>query len=357
MVRELLPDVRRTVFRPSIVLGDSRRPETTQFDMVRAFVFLAGLPVLPFRSTDRIDIVPVDYVAESVVALHQKPNPEHEIYHLSSGTRSETFGQLTHALAESAGKMEPLFWPGLERNFSSDRELAVEFSRPDWPQRVSVESVHAVSRVGHGIREFARRGGNGPRAGTIFQILLSAAAIQPRSSFLLSLPAMARASRRGPRRRRSGRRGVRARVAPMMDLVLEALDQLVHRTLQRALEVWRGAPLAARREAETALCRIQRHAQHGLGRSRRGNAAAGSARAGREQSGAQRDVSESGLEPRLFWRRAPGTSSGHLSAVSVPRSAAASRRDRLRRLDVQKQIRGCAHHDVHRRAGNRFGRK
>src|SRR3984885_693153 len=119
MVRELLPDGPRTVFRPRVVLGDSRRPETTQFDMVRAFVFLAGLPVLPFRSTDRIDIVPVDYVAESIVALHQKPNPTHEIYHLSSGTGSETFTRLTRALAESAGKMEPMYWPGLERNFSS----------------------------------------------------------------------------------------------------------------------------------------------------------------------------------------------------------------------------------------------
>jgi thioester reductase-like protein len=119
MVRELLPDVSRTVFRPSIVLGDSRRPETTQFDMVRAFVFLAGLPVLPFRPTDRIDIVPVDYVAESVVELHQKDNPEHEIYHLSSGTGSETFGQLTQVLAQSAGKMKPMFWPGLEGKFST----------------------------------------------------------------------------------------------------------------------------------------------------------------------------------------------------------------------------------------------
>jgi thioester reductase-like protein len=118
MVRELLPDVSRIVFRPSIVLGDSRRPETTQFDMVRAFVFLAGLPILPFRPSDRIDIVPVDYVAESIVALHQKPNPEHEIYHLSSGRGSETFSQLTRALAESAGKMQPMFWPGLERNFA-----------------------------------------------------------------------------------------------------------------------------------------------------------------------------------------------------------------------------------------------
>jgi thioester reductase-like protein len=118
MVRELLPDVSRIVFRPSIVLGDSRRPETTQFDMVRAFVFLAGLPLLPFRPADRIDIVPVDYVAESVVALHQKANPAYEIYHLSSGTGSETFRQLTHALAEGSGKMEPLFWPGLEGPFT-----------------------------------------------------------------------------------------------------------------------------------------------------------------------------------------------------------------------------------------------
>jgi len=119
MVRELLPNVQRTVFRPSIVLGDSRRPETTQFDMVRAFVFLAGLPVLPLRPDDRIDIVPVNYVAEAIVALHQKPNPAHEIYHLSSGTGSETFAQVTRALAEAAGKMEPLFWPGLERRFTS----------------------------------------------------------------------------------------------------------------------------------------------------------------------------------------------------------------------------------------------
>src|ERR1700675_3032129 len=59
MVRQLLPDVQRTIFRPSIVLGDSRRPETNQFDMVRAFVFLAGLPLLPSPPHDRIDIVPV----------------------------------------------------------------------------------------------------------------------------------------------------------------------------------------------------------------------------------------------------------------------------------------------------------
>ena len=34
MLRQLLPDVQRTIFRPSIVLGDSRRPETNQFDII-----------------------------------------------------------------------------------------------------------------------------------------------------------------------------------------------------------------------------------------------------------------------------------------------------------------------------------
>jgi thioester reductase-like protein len=114
MVRELLPDVQRTIFRPSIVLGDSRKAETNQFDMVRAFVFLAGLPALPFRSADRIDIVPVDYVAGAISTLHQKIKPDHEIYHLSSGTGSETFQELTTVLARGQGKRGPAYLPSLE---------------------------------------------------------------------------------------------------------------------------------------------------------------------------------------------------------------------------------------------------
>jgi thioester reductase-like protein len=114
MIRQLLPDVQRTIFRPSIVLGDSRRPETNQFDMVRAFVFLAGLPALPFRSTDKVDIVPVDYVAGAIAMLHQKEKPAHEIYHLSSGTDSETFVELTTALAKAQGKRGPTYMPSLE---------------------------------------------------------------------------------------------------------------------------------------------------------------------------------------------------------------------------------------------------
>lgn len=118
MVSELLPDVRHTVFRPSIILGDSRHAATTQFDMVRSFVFLAGLPVLPFRPDDQIDIVNVDFVAESLVTIHQKENPEHDIYHLSSGRSSQTFIELTAALAKARGGRPPVFIPVLERPFT-----------------------------------------------------------------------------------------------------------------------------------------------------------------------------------------------------------------------------------------------
>ena len=101
--------------KPSSVFVDSRNPESNQFDMVRAFVFLAGLPALPFRATDHIDIVPVDFVADAIAKLHQKEKPAHEIYHLSSGTSSETFVELTDALAKSQGKRGPVFVPSLER--------------------------------------------------------------------------------------------------------------------------------------------------------------------------------------------------------------------------------------------------
>jgi thioester reductase-like protein len=119
MVRDLLPDVPITIFRPSIVLGDSRYADTTQFDMVKAFVFLAGLKALPFRPTDKIDIVNVDFVAEAIATLHQKAEPKYDTYHLSSGTGSQTFRDLTTVLAAAQHQRPPIFLPFLEKPFAT----------------------------------------------------------------------------------------------------------------------------------------------------------------------------------------------------------------------------------------------
>jgi thioester reductase-like protein len=118
MARELLPEVPLTIFRPSIVLGDSRYADTTQFDMVKAFVFLASLKVLPFRPTDKIDIVNVDFVADAIATLHQKSETKFDTYHLSSGTGSQTFREITRALAAAQQQRPPLFVPAFEKPFT-----------------------------------------------------------------------------------------------------------------------------------------------------------------------------------------------------------------------------------------------
>jgi thioester reductase-like protein len=117
MLHELLPDVPSIVFRPSIVLGDSRFAATTQFDMVRAFAMLARLPVLPFDPVWRLDIVPADYVGRAIVTLHQRPRVEHGIYHLSSGAESLTYQQIVDSLSLHGKALHPGFLPRWNRTF------------------------------------------------------------------------------------------------------------------------------------------------------------------------------------------------------------------------------------------------
>jgi thioester reductase-like protein len=123
MIRQLLPDAPKTIFRPSIVLGDSRRAETTQFDMVRAFVFLAGLPVLPLRAKDRVDIVNVDFVADAIATLHVKDRTSFDTYHLSSGRDSQTFRQITESLAAAQDRRGPIYLPFLGKPFDRSVNL------------------------------------------------------------------------------------------------------------------------------------------------------------------------------------------------------------------------------------------
>src|SRR5882762_9675837 len=130
MANQLLPDVPKTIFRPAIILGDSRRPETSQFDMVQAFHVLAQMPVLPLRPHDKIDIVPANYVGKAIVTIHKKEAPAHGIYHLSSGTGSQTYLELTDAIALAGGMIRPMFWPSLGKPFSSTVNWVANRSGP-----------------------------------------------------------------------------------------------------------------------------------------------------------------------------------------------------------------------------------
>lgn len=129
MLHELLPDVPGLVLRPSIVLGDSRFPETTQFDMVRAFVMLAKLPVLPFNPDWRLDIVPVDFVSKAIVHLHMKDRPRHGAYNLSSGTASLTYREIVGAMERAGHPTRHRFVPRLNGAFNRVVETAMNTPR------------------------------------------------------------------------------------------------------------------------------------------------------------------------------------------------------------------------------------
>jgi nucleoside-diphosphate-sugar epimerase len=59
----------------------------------------------------------VDFVADAIATLHQKDQPKFDTYHLSSGNSSQTFRELTAALASAQQKRKPVFLPFAEKPF------------------------------------------------------------------------------------------------------------------------------------------------------------------------------------------------------------------------------------------------
>jgi thioester reductase-like protein len=114
---ELLPGQRILIFRPSIVLGDARFPQTTQFDMVRAFVAIADLPFVPLRPDIRLDIVNADWVGRSIRKVFLDPSPTQSLWHLSAGASSPSAKEITRALVAGGAKRPPTFVPPLEAPF------------------------------------------------------------------------------------------------------------------------------------------------------------------------------------------------------------------------------------------------
>ncbi|MGB8332376.1 MAG: SDR family oxidoreductase [Polyangiales bacterium] len=136
MVRELLPDVPCLVLRPSSVIGDSRFPETTQFDMVRAVCTFTDLPVLPLSRDIRLDIVNADWVGASIAALHVREALSYDTYHLSAGAESRTIGEIAEAFSSALGRRVPRFAGQLAAPFERVMEALANLSKVRSVQRI-----------------------------------------------------------------------------------------------------------------------------------------------------------------------------------------------------------------------------
>jgi thioester reductase-like protein/NADP-dependent 3-hydroxy acid dehydrogenase YdfG len=103
------PGLRYRIYRPAVVVGDSRTGEMDKIDGPYYFFgVLAKLAVLPrftplmLPDTGRTNIVPVDYVADALVALMHAPERDGQTFHL---TAPKTIGLrgIYRGIADAAG--------------------------------------------------------------------------------------------------------------------------------------------------------------------------------------------------------------------------------------------------------------
>ena len=93
LVRGLLKKVPFTIYRPSIIVGDSETGETSAFNVLYAPARLLAkglvkaVPAIPHTP---FDVVPVNYVADAIFALSRNEYINGECYHLCCGVGRES---------------------------------------------------------------------------------------------------------------------------------------------------------------------------------------------------------------------------------------------------------------------------
>jgi len=103
-IRGELPELPFVVARPSIVVGHRElgcKPSGSIF-----WVFRMGHMLERFTCEldEKIDVIPVDYCAEALVALALKERLAHDLYHVSAGAQAScSFGEIDAAVAQGLG--------------------------------------------------------------------------------------------------------------------------------------------------------------------------------------------------------------------------------------------------------------
>ncbi len=89
LLENLLPPEKILVVRPSIIMGDSRNVLPRSPIILWAVATINQLRLIPANEDALLDMIPVDYAAEAIVALlFVKRN--HRVYHITSGKDAAT---------------------------------------------------------------------------------------------------------------------------------------------------------------------------------------------------------------------------------------------------------------------------
>jgi thioester reductase-like protein len=116
LVRDWAQRLPLQIFRPSIVVGDSRSGWTPAFNVIygplRAFA-CGTYTAVPGRRAAPVDVVPVDYVADAIISLAGRPGTVH---HLTAAAAAATLGEMIELACAHFGRRRPvLVSPALYR--------------------------------------------------------------------------------------------------------------------------------------------------------------------------------------------------------------------------------------------------
>jgi long-chain acyl-CoA synthetase len=143
LVRERGWELPVQIVRPSIVVGDSATGWTPTFNVLygpmKAFA-RGAYPAIPARRSAPVDVVPVDFVADAILALAERPGGT---YHLTAGDRASSVGELIEIGSAAASQRRPrvlppwlyrrLIHPVLVRRGSEARRRALRRSEVYFP--------------------------------------------------------------------------------------------------------------------------------------------------------------------------------------------------------------------------------
>ncbi len=92
LVKEYAGRLPTAIYRPSIIVGDSNSGYTPHFKVLYWPLLLLSKNLLPFFACNQrafLDVVPVDYVADGIVALMHRDSSLGETFHLTAGLGNE----------------------------------------------------------------------------------------------------------------------------------------------------------------------------------------------------------------------------------------------------------------------------
>jgi long-chain acyl-CoA synthetase len=111
LLRERGRELPVQVLRPSIVVGDSSTGWTPTFNVLygpmKAFA-RGAYPAIPARRSSPVDVVPVDFVADAILAVAGRSGTT---YHLTAGERASSVGELIELGSAAASRPGPRVLP------------------------------------------------------------------------------------------------------------------------------------------------------------------------------------------------------------------------------------------------------